>query len=244
LKSKTTVGAGTSANHDVVNVGQSLLTLASATSLANFVEIYAGTVVNTGTLTVNGATVARSGSGPLTNRGFLTVRSGTFTVGGTYTQAAGVTTVAARAHLDLSYVSRSLTVSGGVLQGAGTIGAGVMNNGGTIKPAGSDTGTLHISGAYMQGKKGTLAVDLAAKSRDVLAVQGAVALQGKLAAHNVGGYSPRSGAKYRVLSASAVSGSVSCAVTSGGSSGSGHWVASRTAGAVYLAWRAGRHTTC
>ena len=243
LASKTSVGAGTSAKSNTVNVGQSRLTFAAGTTVGKFVDIYAGTVVNSGTLTIDpgsNGTATRGGSGPLINRGSLTVKRGKFTVDGDFTQAAGTITVASGAHLALLYVSRAITVNGGVVQGAGTIDAGVTNNAGTVKPA----GTLHISGAYTQGKKATLAVDLAARSHDLLAVQGAVALSGRLAAHDVGSYVPRLGARYRVVSGSSVTGAISCAVTSGGGSAHGHWATSRTATALSVVWRSGRHTTC
>jgi hypothetical protein len=247
LSSKTTFGAGTKAKTNELNVGQSRLTLASSTSLANFTEIYAGTVLNTGALTVDpgsSGAATRSGSGPLTNRGTLTVKRGKFAINGDFIQAAGTTTVAAGAQLALLFVTRSVTMSGGVLQGAGTIDAGVANNAGTVKPAGTSTGTLHISGAYTQGTKGTLAVDLAAKSRDLLAVTGTVTLHGKLVAHDLGSYAPRVGAKYRVLSGSSVTGSVACGITSGGGSTRGHWATSPAADALSVIWRTGRHTTC
>jgi hypothetical protein len=246
LDSKTTFAAGTKDKHNVLNVGQSRLVLASTTTAANYVDIYAGTVVNTGTFTIKpgSGTVTRSGSGPLTNRGTLKVASGTLFDSGDYTQAAGSTTIARGASLTLLYVTRSITVSGGVLEGDGAVAGGVTNSGGTVKPAASDTGTLHISGDYTQARKGRLAIDLATKSSDVLAVKGAVTLDGKVSAHDVGRYSPKARAKHLVLTGSSVTGSLSCVMTSGAGSKVRHWAGSHTSVHLYLTRRNGRHTGC
>ncbi|HKC28127.1 MAG TPA: hypothetical protein VKB75_08965, partial [Jatrophihabitans sp.] len=105
-------------------------------------------------------------------------------------------------------------------------------------------GTLHISGSYTQGGKATLALDLAGKTRDLLAVKGAVTLRGKVTAHNVGSYNPPLGTKYRVVSGASFTGGPACTVTSGGGSASRHWVASHTSSGLFLTWRNGRHTVC
>jgi hypothetical protein len=247
LKSKTTIGAGTSADTNDISVGQSTLNLNAPSSVGDQVDIYAGTVVNTSTLTVNPGSkgvVTRSGGSPLINRGTVTVKSGRFTVNGDYNQSAGVTNVVTGATLARDYITHPITINGGVLEGTGTIAAAVTNNSGTVKPAGSGTGTLYIGGAYTQGANGTLALDLAATSRDLLAVTGAVAFKGKVTAHNVGSYNPRLGTKYRLLAGGSFTGGPSCAITSGGGSSSRHWVASHTGTALFLTWRSGRHTSC
>jgi hypothetical protein len=244
LKSPTTIGAGTGAKHNVLNVGQSTLTLGSTTAAANFVDIYAGTLVNTGTFTVSpgsAGTVTRSGSGPFINRGRVTVRTGNLVVGGDYDQTAGTTTVADGASLSRVFVTQPITISGGELDGTGTIAAGVSNAGGTVAPAGKDTGTLHITGSYTQAANGTLAVDLAAKSRDRLAVGGPATISGTLAARDVGSYNPAAGAKYVVLTGSTVTGSPSCTSTSGTGSSTHHWQFSHTATGVFLTRRSGKY---
>lgn len=245
FNSSTTIGAGTTAKHDVINLGQSSLTLASTTAVANFVDIYAGTLLNTGTLTVNpgsSGTVTRSGSGPFTNRGNVTVRTGKLVVNGDYRQAAGTTTVAAAASLARDYVTHPVTITGGVLQGSGTIAAGVSNTGGTVKPGGSTTGTLRITGSYTQSAKARLALDLAANSRDRLAVTGSATINATIAAHDLGQYNPAPGAKYVMVTGSTVSGSPSCTTTSGAGSSSRHWQAGYTATGLYLTRHNGRKT--
>jgi hypothetical protein len=248
LKSKTSFGVGTGVAHDVLNLGQSTLTLAGATSTANFVDVYGGTLVNTGTLTINpgsSGAVNRTGSGPFTNRGAVTVKSGTFLVTGDYTQSAGVTDIASGTKLANAYTTRSITIKAGVLQGGGTVSEGVVNIAGAVKPAGSGTGTLHIAGFYSQGTGGTLAIDLGATHLDRLAVGGAVTLKGKLTAHTAGtGYHPALGVKYTALTGSSLTYGLTCITTSGTGSTTRHWAAGHTATAVTLTWRTGRHTSC
>ena len=247
LKTKTSIGAGTSTTHDIVNLGQSTLTLGSTTSLANFVDLYAGTLVNTGSLTVNpGSTGAanRTGSGPFTNRGTVTIKSGTFLVTGGYSQTAGVTNVAAGSKLSNVYTSRSIAVSGGVLEGSGTVNEGVTQTGGVLRPGGLSTGTLHITGAYSEGAKATVAIDLSSSTRDRLAVGGAVSLKGHLIARNLGTYAPHAGVKYTVITGHSLVYGLTCAITSGHNATSGHWSVGHTSTALTLTWKAGAHTHC
>ncbi len=250
LKSHTTITGGTSATHDIFNLGQSTLTLASSTTVRNFVDIYAGTLVNTGTLTVNpgaGATVVRTGSGPFTNRGAVTVKSGTFVVYGAYTQTAGVTDVATGATLARDNSGHTITLSGGVLEGTGTLRAGVVNGAGVVRPAGTGTGTLHITGTYTQGAKARLVIDVAKGTRDVLAVGAAATVRGTLAVHDVGRYHPMPGARATVLTTPALHRHPSCTVSSGSHTTgprAGHWAPSTAATRLAVVWRAGAHTHC
>ena len=223
LKSPTTIAAGTSAHHDLVDLGSSKLTLESRTSAGNNVDLSHGKLVNMGSLTVH---------------------PGTVQVTGDLSQTAGLTNVLAGADLNLQTTSRAILLGGGVLEGAGTIGGGVTNTGGTVKPAGTKTGTLHLSGAYTQGTKGTLALDLAASSRDLLAVGGAASLRGRLAAHDVGSYTPAIGTRVRSLTSTSLTDALGCATTSGSGANSGHWAPSHDTASLYLTWRAGAHTVC
>lgn len=246
LKSKTTIGAGTSVTNNVINVGQSTLTLAATTSIANFVDIYAGTLVNTGSLTLNAGstgTIQRTG-GPFSNHGVVTVHSGTFLHTAGYTQYSGTTNLRSGTKLTDVYTSRSITIKGGVLEGTGTINEGVMHSGGTVRPGGTGTGTLRITGAYSEGANATLAIDLSSTARDRLAVRGAVTLQGHLTAHNLATYAPHAGVKYTVVTGQSVVYGLTCMLTSGHNSASGHWAVSHTSTAVALTWRAGADTHC
>jgi hypothetical protein len=245
LKSHVTIASGTSANADYVDLGSSKLTLASSTTVGNYSVLYGGTLVNTGSLTINpGSTGLVNRAGPVTNRGTVTVSSGTFQVGDSYHQTAGTTNLASGAKLSNLFTSRTISIDGGVLSGSGRVDEGVTINGGTVKPGGSGTGTLHITGTYTQGAKATLAIDLAAKTRDKLAVGGAVTLKGTLTAHNVGSYHPAGGTKFTVLSAASIAYGLTCSFTSGTGSASGHWAVSHTATGVVVTWRAGARTHC
>jgi hypothetical protein len=214
------------------------LTLYSTTGIGNFVDLFHGTLANRGSLTVNpGSTGVATLTGAVTNYGTLTLRSGTLAATGTYTQAAGTTNVLSGTHLNLIYTTRSITASGGVFEGSGTIGGGLTNTGATVKPGGTAVGTLRIAGAYTQGSGGHLAIDLAATSRDLLAVTGAVSLRGYLAAHNVGTYRPAIGAKYRVLLGGSIPYFAVTTTSSGTGTTTAHWVASHTTTGGYLTWR-------
>jgi hypothetical protein len=246
VRTRTRISAGTATKHDRIDLGRSTLTLTSATSVGNSVEISNGTLVNTGSLTVDpgrSGRAERGGATSFVNRGTLSVRSGTFQVDGIYTQTAGVTDVAAGSRLNLLYVSRSIALAGGTLRGSGTIGAGITNTAGVVQPGGAATGTLHVAGNYSQGRNGVLAIDLAARSRDRLAVSGQASIGGRLTARNLN-YRPGRTARFQVVSAAHLTSSLRCTTTSGTAASKGHWAASHTATALYLAWRAGARTHC
>jgi hypothetical protein len=246
LKTHTSIAAGASAHLDFVGIANpSTLTLASSTTMGNLTEIYSGNLVNTGSLTVKpGASGTAVRDGTLTNRGTVTVSSGIFEVDADYIQGGGTTSVAGGAKLSNASTSRTITLNGGVLEGTGTVNEGVTNNAGTVQPAGTGNGTLHVTGAYVQGNNGALALTLGATSRDLLAVNGAVTLHGKLTAHNAGTYHPQLGAKFKSLSGAGPAYSLTCATTSGTGSTTGHWAASHTAAGVYVTWRSGARTHC
>jgi hypothetical protein len=58
----------------------------------------------------------------------------------------------------------------------------------------------------------------------------------------VGRYNPASGAKFLMLTGSTVTGSLSCAITSGAGSGTRHWQATYTGTRLYLTRRNGRYS--
>lgn len=132
----TTIAAGTSTAHDVVNVGSSVLVLASSTSAGTYTEFDNGQVVNRGTFLLHlgrvfATTFVQSTHGTLagvltsTNRGLLQVTGkatleGTVAVRNSYTPALGskVTLVRAGTLADsLSCVHTSGTAAGGAHPG-------------------------------------------------------------------------------------------------------------------------------
>jgi hypothetical protein len=101
-----------------------------------------------------------------------------------------------------------MTLDGGVLSGAGSLFANLVNNGAAIRP-GSNIGAISVSGDYTQGAGGTLELDIAGAPGsgqfDVLHVGGTATLDGtcRLA---VGGFVGSAGDEYDVLTYASRSG--------------------------------------
>ena len=94
-----------------------------------------------------------------------------------FVQTEGLTTVAAGAGLGMN-----VTLSGGVLRGAGTVRR-IVNSGGTVEP-GSSPGTLTIDGDFTQTAGGTLKLEIAGSATgqfDRLIVGEVASLGGTLA---------------------------------------------------------------
>jgi hypothetical protein len=213
----------------LVNAADGTLAVADGTDF-NTISccLYQSAVINYGT-----AAVSRSGSA-----------ASVLFDGVAYKQRAGTTTLGSGARLDIASGTGSMSLLGGAAAGTGTVGGGIADTGATVRPAGAAIGTLHVAGSYTQGLHAKLALDLAARSHDVLAVTGAASLGGTLTAHNAGTYHPRPGVKYRVLAAGSLAYHVSCVVTSGAGSSSGHWGNTQEGRGVSFVWRAGPHTRC
>ena len=250
LAAPTTFAAGTSSTHDLVDVGTSNLTLASKTTMAAYSEIKGGKLVNTGALTVSPGSkkrVDRSSGLGTTNRGTITVRSGTLYLQD-FTQTAGTLRVATGAAVSGFSSSFVLHVSGGTLTGTGTIRAPVSVKAAKVVPGSSGTvGTLHISGDYSSTAKTHLLLDLAHGSHDVLAVTGVATVRGTVAARNLGTYRPTIGARIPVLTTGTRHWSVSCTTTSGSratGTHAGHWAPAASSRREVLVWRSGSHTHC
>ena len=119
----------------------------------------------------------------------------------------------------------TLTVSGplsnaGTLGGSGTIVSSLVTNSGTVKPGGTGTGILNITGNYTQTAAGALAVDIAGTTVgtgfDRLAVSGTATLNGAL--NVTSPFSPGLGNNFLVLTAATRTGTFSSAtgLTPGG----------------------------
>jgi fibronectin-binding autotransporter adhesin len=98
-----------------------------------------------------------------------------------------------------------IPLTGGTLQGTGTLGGGLENSGGTVHP-GHSPGILHVTGDYDQGAGGRLAIDVAGTAagsgHSQLAVTGAASLAGTLAVTTPSAVT----GTLRVLSAGSVAG--------------------------------------
>ena len=123
---------------------------------------------------MNGANFTAGGS--FSNAGTVNIGPGsTFQVGptgylGTYTQTAGST------KLNGTLIAGTVNIAGGTLSGAGTLNSGLLVSG-TLSP-GNSPGTIIVNGNYTQ--TGTLEMQVAMDSADLVEVNGNVALGGIL----------------------------------------------------------------
>jgi hypothetical protein len=171
---------------------------------------------NTGSFTLAGNALLTTASSNFTNSGTVVVSKGsTLTVGGTtnsYNQSAGTTTV------DGTLVGKGTTgisVTGGAIQGAGTLKTNVSIGGSGTTPTinvgdAGKAGLLSITGTYAQLSTGTMNVSIGGATVGTqysqLKITGAASLGGTLTAAEVNAFVPTVGQTFTVLTASSVSG--------------------------------------
>ncbi len=100
----------------------------------------------------NGRNLTSAASSDFTNAGAMTIgASSTFTVGGSqnYVQSGGLTKV------NGTLTATSVALTGGTLNGTGSVSGSVMNTGGTVMP-GDPPGILIFDNDYTQGTGGAL----------------------------------------------------------------------------------------
>jgi hypothetical protein len=173
--------------------------------------------VESGTLSIGGAGGTAQIQSAFTNAGAVTVPSSAvvdFT--STYSQSAGSTTVAASGNL----LASSVGLTGGTLDGAGTISAPVDNISGTVQPGtGTTPGILTIVGSYTQAAGGTLLTNIAGATAGTgygqLAVTTA-SLAGTLALNDRASFTPTDADTFDVVVAeTSVSGTFATVTPSG-----------------------------
>jgi phage baseplate assembly protein gpV len=131
------------------------------------------------------------------NAGAIVVGAGSaFTATGNYAQTGGATAV------DGTLTANStVAINGGVLSGAGTVHANVVNA--ALVSPGDSPGTLSVSGNYTQTAAGALNVEIggpdAGTGYDRLAVGGTATLAGALNIVMVNNYVPDFGTTFHVL---------------------------------------------
>jgi hypothetical protein len=139
-----------------------------------------------------------------TNSGTVEALSGTLSFPNGYPQTAGTTTQ----NGGVLTSPTPLDIQGGVLQGTGTIAAGV-NSSGQVRPVLS-SGILGTSGSYTQSGAGSFAVEvgglLPGTGHDRLQVSGTATLAGALAVTLVGGFVPAAGDEFTILTCASRSG--------------------------------------
>ncbi len=141
----------------------------------------------------------------LINEGALEVPTGkTLLLTREYTPSSGSVT-----EVDGTITAPGVTSLSGTLTGDGTFSGSVSNVEGTVAP-GSETGSLHIQGTYIQDADGTLVIELGGlvqgDSYDLLTVSSTARLGGKLRIVLTDGFVPAIGDSFTILTAGAVDG--------------------------------------
>ena len=133
---------------------------------------------------------------PFFNTGTVSVLAGTLTFSGGFSGQTGRLVVGAGTTLSATGTLRNQ----GVVQGSGTVSAGLVTNQGRVSP-GQSPGTLTLAADYEQLGDGTLDIELESlASFDTLTVTGTAALAGTLTVSPFGGYTPVVGDSFVILS--------------------------------------------
>lgn len=145
-------------------------------------------IINHGTFRrTNNNTTAGTYSVPFTNHAHFKVEAGVQRFGFTLTQAGGMMELPAGTGLHVDFASvASLKVTGGIVEGEGTIEGPVSNSGGVISP-GFSPGILSVigsNGTYSQSSNGVLFIEIDGETpgaeHDQLAVSATASLGGRL----------------------------------------------------------------
>ncbi len=216
------------------------LTLAGTTAkiMDGASNALAGFNNNTGTFALSTGAKLTTAASNFTNSGTVTIGSGTtLTVGGTgnsYNQSAGTTTV------DGTLAGGGTTVvsvTGGTVQGKGTLKTNVSLGGGTLNVGDAGkAGLLKITGTYTQLASGTMNVSIGGTAvgskYSQLQITGAASLGGTLTAAEVNSFTPTVGQTFTVLTAASVTGTFTNSTIA--INGTEHFVVSYTATTVVL----------
>jgi filamentous hemagglutinin family protein len=146
-----------------------------------------------GLFVISGAPVTITAGTTLSSAGGFNVVGGTVNVAGTLDTGSSAITAPAINML-----------SGGMLQGTGTVNGNVNNMTGTVAP-GASPGILTINGDYVQGPSGVLSIDIGGTTpgtlHDQLRVNGNVTLQpgATLQTTLINGFGPAPGSSFNVI---------------------------------------------
>ena len=144
--------------------------------------------------------------GKFTNKGSITVGIGSgLTVGTSYSQAAGTTTV------DGTLTAPALITQGGTLFGHGALAAAVTSNATiTVGDSATKPGILSVTGTYAQNASGVLNISIGGttvgRQYSQLAVSNGASLNGPLNIKLIKDFIPTIGSTFTILTGSAVSG--------------------------------------
>jgi hypothetical protein len=206
------------------------LTVASALDLSGLEVGGAGRMVNQGQLTLAGTTLASalansgtvlaSGSNTLAsvaNSGTFNVATGSTRVTGGFTQTGGTTTLGAPG--SGASLSAATSLTGGRLQGAGSVG-GNLNVSNAVLAPGFSPGALSIEGDLSLGAGSTLLMELGGTdpaSYDRILAAGNLQLGGDLIVTSDNGFRAAAGQTFQLFTVQgSVSGSLGSVSTSGG----------------------------
>ena len=189
---------------DVSNMGS--LIVADGGNALNI----SGNVLNSGNVMAGqGSTLGIAGA-------YQQTAGGTTTVAGTlsatsFTQSGGTTIVQSGGTL----LAPTVQVTGGSMQGGGTIQGNLSLTGGFLlpgTPAGTDT--LSVIGDYTQGPLGTLVIDFDGQAGDysLLSISGAANLGGALDFTSLDGFAPTIGDEFTFLTFGSFTGDFSSVV--------------------------------
>jgi uncharacterized repeat protein (TIGR01451 family) len=153
------------------------------------------------TIQNNGTFQKSSGSGTtnvdpaFSNDGTMKAASGTLDFTTSYTQSSGTTTLGP----GNITVATTMQLSGGELNGMGTVTGNVQNDATVAPGTGLTTCTITVTGNYTQGPGGKLAIDLGGPAAfDALAAGGSTTLDGTLDVALINSYQPANGATFPV----------------------------------------------
>lgn len=161
------------------------------------------TLTNTGTISATNGNALALNARTFTNSGSLIVGTGTSaTIGGTTTGQSGANAVTrVDGSLTLSG-SNPFTVSGGTVQGAGTIVGNLSNSAGVLSP-GDSPGKLTLTGNYTQGSAASMFIEIGGTGQgttyDLFAISGTATLGGTLNIGVVSGFKPVVGQTFDFL---------------------------------------------
>jgi uncharacterized repeat protein (TIGR01451 family) len=160
-----------------------------------------GAIVTGSSIQNNGTFQKSSGSGTtnvdpaFSNDGTMNAASGTLDFTTSYNQSSGTTTLGP----GNITVATTMQLSGGELNGMGTVTGNVQNDATVAPGTGLTTCTITVTGNYTQGSGGKLAIDLSGPSAfDALAVGGSTTLDGTLDVALINSYQPANGATFPV----------------------------------------------
>jgi hypothetical protein len=169
----------------------------------------APTLNNSGTVDVLGGTLALNFA-PVQNGRVNIASDGTLSVGASWANAGVISLNSGR----LMTTGNLTNLAGGLIQGNGTIGGNLINQG-TLSP-GFSVGALTLDNDLTLGSGGTVIIELSSLSSfDKVTVAGNATLDGNLQIILLGGYTPNPSDSWAILTATAGLSGTFASVTAG-----------------------------